>query len=175
VAQRYARALADVAIARKQTEQVKKDLAVFASLVEQSAALRNVLASPAVGREKKLAILSQLAVQAGAGPAVRNFVMILTENRRTQLLPQIREAYEQQLNARLGIAEAEVTSARELTADEKTRISAALGKMTGKRVEAHYRLDAALLGGAVARIGSTIYNGSVRDQLRRLQEKLAAE
>lgn len=175
VAQRYARALADVALQQGQAEPVRKELAAFAQVIVESAALRSALANPVISREKKQAILSKLAAQLGAGKTIHNFLMILVDNRRAQLLPQIHEAYDQQLNMRMGIAEAEVTSARELSADEKARLSAALGKMSGKRVEANYRADASLLGGTIVRMGSTIYNGSVRDQLKRMREKLAAD
>lgn len=175
VAQRYARALVDVALKAGQAEPVRNELAAFADIVAESAELRGVLANPAVAREKKQAILMKLATRTGASKTVRNFLMILVDNRRAQLLPRIREAYDEQLNLRMGVAEAEVTSARELNADEKTKLIAALGKMTGKRVQAQYKQDAALIGGTIVRMGSTIYNGSVRDQLQRMREKLAAD
>lgn len=175
VAQRYARALVDIALKQKQLEPVRKGLSAFAELVAGSAALRNALASPAVPREKKQAILAKLATQLGVGQTVSNFLMVLADNRRIHLLPLIREAYDQQMNVKLGVAEAEVTSARDLSADEKAKLVAALGKMTGKRVEANYRQDTGLIGGTVVRMGSTIYNGSVRDQLKRMKEKLAAD
>lgn len=175
LAQRYARALVDVGLQQGQAQAIGRELDVFAQVVAGSPALRSVLANPAIGRDKKQAILARLAAQLGVGKAIRNFLMILVDNRRAQLLPQIREAYQQQLNLRMGIAEAEITSARELTADEKARLNAALAKMTGKRVEAQYRQDAGLIGGALVRMGSTIYNGSVRDQLKRMREKLAAD
>ncbi|MBI3404359.1 MAG: ATP synthase F1 subunit delta [Acidobacteria bacterium] len=172
VAQRYARALVDVALKQGQAEQVRKELSAFAAVVTQSAPLRSALGNPAIPRDKKQAILSMLGAQLGVGKSIHNFLMILVDNRRAQLLPQIREAYDQQLNLRLGVAEAEVTAPRELSTDEKARLIAALGKTTGKRVEATYRQDATLIGGTIVRVGSTIYNGSVRDQLNRLQTKL---
>lgn len=175
VAQRYARALVDIALKQKQAEQVRNGLSAFAELMTESAALRNALASPAVSREKKRAILGKLAAQLGVGQTVSNFLMVLADNRRTQLLPLIREAYDQQMNVKLGVAEAEVTSARDLSTEERTKLVAALGKMTGKRVEARYLQDAGLIGGTIVRMGSTIYNGSVRDQLKRMKEKLAAD
>jgi len=175
VAQRYARALVEVALHQKQAEAVRKELNDFAQVMAESSALRNALASPAIGREKKQAILEKLAAQMGVGKTVRNFLMVLAEHGRAQLMPLIREAYDQQLNVKLGVAQAEVTSAREMTAEDKSKLAAAISKMTGKRVEAEYRQDAALLGGTIVRVGSTIYNGSVRDQLKRMREKLAAD
>ncbi len=175
IAQRYARALVDVAVQQGKAADVQRELGDFAALLAGSADLRNFLANPAVGRDKKQAVIAKLAARMSVSKTVRNFLMVLVDNRRTALLPQIQEAYAAQLNARLGIAQAEVTSARELTAEEKGKLGAALSKMTGKRVEAQYRQDAGLIGGAVVRIGSTVYNGSVRDQLTRLRARLAAE
>lgn len=175
VAQRYAGALADVVIAQGEAEKVKKELAGFVALVEESADLRNMLATPAVTREQKQAVIEKLLGRLGAGKTLKNFLFVLADNRRAGLLAQIQPAFEEELLARQGIAEAQVTSARELTGVEKQELTAALAKLTGKRVEAKYALEAELIGGAVARIGSTIYDGSVREQLRRLQAKLATE
>ena len=175
IAQRYARALVEVALKQNQAEAVGKELAGFAQLIAESAPLRSMLGNPAIPREKKQAVLGKLAAQMGAGKTIHNFLMILADNRRAQLLPLISEAYGEQLNIKLGIALAEVTSARELTADEKTKLLASIAKMTGKKVQATYVQDAALIGGASVRVGSTIYNGSVRDQLKRMRERLTAD
>ncbi len=175
VAQRYARALVEVALKGNQVEAVRKDLALFTRVFADSPALRSVLANPAVARDKKQGILRKLAEQMGVGKPVRNFLMILAQNRRAQLLPLIREAFDDQMNVKQGIALAEVVSARELTAAEKSSLAAAVSKMTGKRIEANYKLDASLIGGTIVRIGSTIYDGSVRDQLKRMRKKLAAD
>ncbi len=175
VAQRYARALVEVALKENQVDVVRKELTAFTQVVADSSALRSVLANPAVGRDKKQAILKKLAEQIGAGKTVRNFLMILAENRRAQLLPLIREAFDEQMNLKQGIAQAEVVSAKELSAQEKSTLTAAVSKMTGKRVEASYKQDAGLIGGTIVRVGSTVYNGSVRDQLKRMKEKLAAD
>jgi F-type H+-transporting ATPase subunit delta len=175
LAQRYARALVDVAVEQKQSEGVRKELAAFVDLARESADLRNLLASPAVPREKKLAVIDALAERIGSSKAFRNFLCVLVDNRRTAMLPQIREAFEAQLLERLGVTQAQVTTARELATGEKTELSKALERLTGKRIEAEYRLDAKLIGGAVVRIGSTVYDGSVREQLNRLRASLAKE
>jgi F-type H+-transporting ATPase subunit delta len=97
------------------------------------------------------------------------------DNRRAELLREILPVFEVELNSRLGIAEAQVTSARELAAEEKRDLMQALETVTGKKIEARYSLDESLLGGAVVQIGSTIYDGSVREQLERLRARLEAE
>ncbi len=175
LAQRYARALADVAVEGKKADEIRSGLAGFVALVQESADLRNTLASPAVSREKKHAVIDALAKRIKAGKAVRNFLFVLVDNRRTALLPQIREAFEAQLLERMGVTYAQVSTARELAAREKAELNKALERMTGKRVEAEYKLDGALIGGAVVRIGSTVYDGSVSKQLSRMRASLARE
>jgi F-type H+-transporting ATPase subunit delta len=175
VVQRYASALVDVALEEGTAEAVKIELTEFAALMGESADLRNFLASPAVAVEQKQAVLEKILSRMGASKTLRNFLFVIVDNRRSALLPQIREAYHEQLFARLGVAEAQVTSARELTVAERAGLVQALERITGKRVETQYGLDPALIGGAVVRIGSTIYNGSVREQLNRLRAHLAAD
>lgn len=175
LAQRYAAALVDVAIKRKSAEAFKKELAAFAGAYAISGDLRNFLATPAVSREAKQGVIEKLAERIGVGDAVRNFLYVIVDNRRMEDLGEIREAFELLLNERLGIAEARVTSARELSAGEKEELTRALAQLTGKRIEAQYNLDEKLIGGAVVRIGSTIYDGSVREQLNRLRTRLETE
>ena len=175
LAQRYAAALVDVAIERKSAEAFKKELAAFAGAYELSHDLRNFLATPAVSREAKQGVIERLAERIGVGEAVRNFLLVIADNRRMEELGDIREEFESLLNDRLGIADASVTSARELSAGEKEDLARALAQLTGKRIEARYGLDEKLIGGAVVRIGSTIYDGSVREQLNRLRTRLESE
>ncbi len=175
LAQRYAAALVDVAIERKSAEAFKRELAAFAGAYAISHDLRNFLATPAVSREAKQSVIEKLAERIGVGEAVRNFLFVIADNRRMEDLGEIREAFELLLNEKLGIAEASVSSARELSPGEKEQLTKALAKLTGKRIEAQYKLDEKLIGGAVVRIGSTIYDGSVREQLNRLRTRLETE
>ncbi len=175
VSSRYAAALADVALEEKNTDRVKSDLAVFTNAYASSADLRNSLESPSVGREAKLQVVHKIAARMDLAPAVRNFLCVLVDNRRTHMLGEIQQAFHVELNARLGIAEADVTSSRELSAEERKQMIASLEKRTGKRIEARFHGDHSLVGGAVVRVGSTVYDGSVREQLTRLREQLEAE
>lgn len=175
LAERYAAALADVAFERKSADKVKGDLAGFVEVFFASADLRNALESPAVSGEVKQKVIEQVAARMSVDEAVRNFIYLIVDHRRTEMLREILVALGQQLNARLGIAEAEVSSARELSDAEKKELTGVLERRTGKKIEAHFREDKALLGGAVVRVGSTIYDGSVREQLNRLREQLEAE
>jgi F-type H+-transporting ATPase subunit delta len=175
LASRYAAALADVALEQKSGERVKKDLAAFVDTFLSSADLRNFIESPAVGPEAKHKVVEELSARMDLAPAVRNFAYLVVNHRRTEMLGEIRQAFETELNARLGIVEAEVTSTRELSAAEKRQLTAALERRTGKKIEARFSQDESLVGGAVVRVGSTVYDGSVREQLTRLREQLEME
>jgi F-type H+-transporting ATPase subunit delta len=175
VSSRYAAALADVALEQKSADRVKRDLTAFTNAYDSSADLRNSLESPAVGREAKLQVVQKIAARMDLAPAVRNFLCVLVDNRRTEMLGEIQQAFHVELNSRLGIAEADVTSSRELSAEERKQLTAALEKRSGKKIEARFHEDKSLVGGAVVRVGSTVYDGSVREQLTRLREQLEAE
>lgn len=175
LAQRYAAAIADVALERNAAEQTRKEVREFTELFSASVELRNFLSNPAVARESKHAVIEKLVERLGASVMLRNFLFVLVDNRRVRLLPQIREALETHLNERLSLVDAQVTSAWELTAEQKSELAAALERLTGKRVKAHYDQDPDLLAGLVVRIGSTIYDGSVRFHLDRIRTSLAAE
>ena len=175
VARRYAAALVDVALEQKNAEEVRRGLASFVDVFFESIDLRNVLESPGVDVESKRRVLGAIAERMELHGAVRNFLCVIVDHRRTEMLREIDAAFREELNARLGIAEAEVRSARELNGAEKKELTAALERRTGKKIEANFREDKALLGGAVARVGSMIYDGSVREQLERMRERLERE
>lgn len=175
LARRYASALADVAFERKDAGGIRRDLGAFADAFYSSADLRNFLETPSVNPELKRNVIASLAERMSLDPAVRNFIYLIVDRRRTGALREIERAFGAEVNARLGIAEAEVTSARELSGDEKRNLTAALERRTGKKIEARFREDRSLLGGVVVRVGSTVYDGSVREQLARLRERLEAE
>lgn len=175
VARRYASALADVALEQIKADKVKADFSAFIEAFYISTDLRNFLETPAVGPEQKHKAIAIIMEKMGLDPAVRNFVYTIVDHRRTDLLREIEGALAEEMNARLGIAEARVTSAWALNDGEKKQLTAALEKRTGKKIEAQFQEDKSLLGGAVVRVGSTIYDGSVREQLNRLREQLETE
>ena len=175
MAERYAAALLDVAMGHGDAEKVQTNLTEFAAVVGDSHDLQNFLANPAVPKESKRIVLRELLNRIGSTKTMQNFLNVVVDHRRGGLLPEIAEAYTKKLNTKLGIADAAVTSANELSAKEKTGLVAALERATGLKIVANYALDAQLLGGASVRIGSVIYDGSVREQLRRLEAALASE
>ena len=171
----YANALADVVLEQGAAEPVRKQLAEFVRLYEESANLRNFLASPAVERETKHAVIEKLGARLGASKVIRNFLFVVIDNRRIHSLPEILESFERVLQQREGVAEAEVASAAEMNESQKASLMKTLERATGKKIVAKYSLKPELLGGAVVRIGDTIYDGSVRTQLNQLRARLAAE
>jgi F-type H+-transporting ATPase subunit delta len=144
------------------------------ALLEQSADLRRVWENPAVPAEQKRKLLDAIAERDGIDRPVRNLIAVLIDNRRLNFLPRIVEQFEKELDRRMGLADAQISSARELGDAEKHTLESEIAKLTGKRVRAQYGLDASLLGGAVVRIGSTIYDGSVKGQLERIKEAISS-
>ena len=171
----YANALADIALAQGAAEPAAKQLESFGTAYAQSAELRTFLASPAVSVEAKHAVLENICGRLGATKIIRNFLFVIADHRRTQLIPEIVATFQQVLRQRQGVAEAEVASAVELSAAQKKELAATLARLTGKKIEPKYALDPALLGGAVVRIGDTIYDGSLRSRLNEMRTRLAAE
>ena len=171
----YANAMADIALAQGAGEPAAKQLHEFGAAYAQSAELRTFLASPAVSVEAKHAVIEKMVARLGASKIIRNFLFVLTDHRRTQLIPEAIATFHQVIRQRQGVAEAEVSSAIELSTAQKKEMSATLARLTGKKIEAKYALDPALLGGAVVRIGDTIYDGSLRSRLNEMRARLAAE
>ncbi len=171
----YANALADIALAQGAAEPAVKQLTDFGAAFADSAELRNFLASPAVTREAKHGVIEKIVVRMRVGKIIRNFLFVIVDHRRTNMLPEIIAAFEDVIRQRQGIAEAEVFSAVELSAGQKKQFAQTLERITGKKIEAKYSLDPALLGGALVRVGDTIYDGSVRSRLNEMRARLAAE
>ncbi|HET9803497.1 MAG TPA: ATP synthase F1 subunit delta [Candidatus Acidoferrum sp.] len=171
----YANALADVALQQDAAEPVTKQLNDFANAYAESAELRNFLASPAVTTKEKHAVTEKLSARLGASKILRNFLFLVIDHRRTLMIPELAEAFQAVIRERQGVAEAEVTSATEMSAAQKKSLGQSLEKKTGKKIEAKYSVDAKLLGGVVVRIGDTVYDGSLRHRLNEMRALLAAE
>ena len=171
----YANALADIALEQGAAEPSAKQLENFGEAYAQSAELRTFLASPAVSVEAKHGVLEKILKRLGASKIIRNFLFVIADHRRTHLIPEIIATFQQVIRQRQGVAEAAVSSVIELTAAQKKELAATLARLTGKKIEPKYSIDPALLGGAVVRIGDTIYDGSLRSRLNEMRMKLSAE
>jgi F-type H+-transporting ATPase subunit delta len=175
VASTYARAFADVVLDKHlDADRSVAQLRTIATLLDESLDLRRVWENPAVPADQKRRVLDVIAERDGISTQVRNLVAVLIDHRRVHFLGPIIRQLEKELDARLGFAEAQITSARELNDTEKREFEAQVGRLTGKKVRAQYEEDASLLGGAVLRLGSTIYDGSVKGQLERLKEVISS-
>ena len=178
VATRYASALADVVTASASAlgpQDAAVELRSFESLLLSSPELHNALTTPAVPGSRKKAVVGRLADLLKLSRIARNFLFVLIDHRRIASLSEIIQSFEEIVDERLGFARAEVTSARELSEPQRTSLNAQLEQLTGKRIRMRFRVDESLIGGAVARIGSTVYDGSLRGQLASLETRLRAE
>jgi len=172
---RYARAFLDVVTSAKlDTAALDKQLADFEATWDGSPELQTFFQNPAVAATQKVGILDKLNAKLGLQKELRNLLAVLIDNGRIGQVHEVAAAYRAELRDRLGIREAEIVTARELSTDERNTLIAGVGKLAGARIEAQFKLDQSILGGAVVRIGSTIYDGSVRGRLDRLREALTA-
>jgi len=174
VASRYARALADVVAATGEYRRVLGDLEDFDAAYKESADLRAVCESPAAPLAQKVNVLHAILARQGAAPVTGNFLRVLLAHYRMRLLDEIIEGFRKTAYSRLGIAEVSISSAAELSEAEHGLLRARFEELTHKQAELKFRVERELIGGLVAQIGSTVYDGSVRGQLDRIRERLAA-
>jgi F-type H+-transporting ATPase subunit delta len=172
---RYARAFADVVTAEKlDTAALDQQFNDFLATWDESTELRDFFVNPAVAATQKIAILDQLNIKLGLRKELRNLLAVLIKNDRIGEVREVAEAYRTELQARQGIRPVEIVTARELSDEDRTGLVAGVGKLAGAKIQASFKIDQSILGGTVVRIGSTVYDGSVRGRLERLKEALVA-
>jgi F-type H+-transporting ATPase subunit delta len=172
---RYARALFDVALKEADIQQVGRDLTGFAELVAGNDLLARVLSNPAIPAARKRAVVEQLLARAGGvSPVVIKLLGLLADRDRLILLPDIAAAYRNRLMEQARVVRAEVVTAVPLPADRVAALQRGLAGATGRDVQLETRVDASIIGGAITRIGSTVYDGSVSRQLEKMKEALTA-
>jgi F-type H+-transporting ATPase subunit delta len=171
----YANALADIALEQGAAGPVIQQLSDFTAAYSSFAELRNFFESPAASKEQKRGVVENISARLGASKIVRNFLFVVIDHRRTRELPEILATFQNVLRERQGIAETEVSSALALNDVQKKEITRTLEGITGKKIEATFSLDASLIGGVRVRVGDTIYDGSLRNRLDGLRERLTAE
>ncbi len=178
LAYRYARALVDIVLqpgSALKPEDAVAQLQAAAKMVVESAELRNALLTPAISPSRKRAAMGKLLEELGASPMIRNFVFVVIDHRRIAMLDEMREAFELALDERMGFARAEVVSTAALDAERSAQLESELSRLTGKRMRLRFAIDPDLLGGATARIGSTLYDGSLRGQLQQMRRELTEQ
>jgi len=174
IAGRYARAFVEVVTeSRLDPDKTVQELEQMAGLLAENRELHNVFINPAVEHAQKINLLDAIIKKMDGTKMLRNFLAVVIDNRRIGQIGDIVREFRQQLDEQRGIADAQVDSSRELTAGEKSALETQLSGVTGKKIRARYSEDPALLGGAVVRIGSTIYDGSVRGQLQKIKQQIA--
>ena len=172
VANRYARALGDVVASTGNYRQVLSELEDFSAAYQQSMELREVCETPAVAMLQKLSVLEAIAKRLGSSHATLNFLRVVMSHYRMPLLEEIIQAFRNISYARLGIVRVKISSAADLTHDEQELLRARFNALTAKQSELEFHLDGGLIGGLVAQMGSTVYDGSIRGHLDRIREQL---
>lgn len=172
---RYARAFADVVFeAHLNAKDARRQLEDFGAAWRESRELREFFLDPSFATEQKVELLDKLNAKLQMAPTTRNFIAVMIRNGRMAGFEDVVAEFGREVNRRLGIQEAKVTSARPLEAEERRELEAGLARMTGNQVEAQYLVDNSLIGGVVVQAGSTVYDGSVRGRLDRLKQELTA-
>ncbi len=172
IARRYSVALADVVLKGGNTEIVKSEISALGEIFGNNADLRTVFSNPAITHADKERVLEGLLTKIKPSATTSNFLKVLLQNGRLADLTEINDRFASVLDERSGIVAAEILSARELPADEKLEFEKSLASLTGKTVNVNYAIDPDIIGGVVTRIGSTVYDGSVRTKLENLREQL---
>ncbi len=172
VAVRYARALLDVARKEADPRAIEDDLASFVALTRGHETLGQVLANPAVPVPRKAALVRELAARGRLSPLVVKLLVLLAERGRLALLPEVLDEYRRRLLDHMGVVRAEVVTAVPLAEERAREMERALAAMTGRTVSMNASVDPSLIGGVVTKIGSVVYDGSVKRQLEKVRETL---
>ena len=175
MARRYAAALADVVIAQGEASEVQDELNTWARMMEDNSGLLEVFRNPTIPYDQKRNVLNTLIARTRVRPTTANFLQVLLQNHRLSELPEINRRLVLQLDERSGVVSARVTTARAMPEATQDTLRAQLGTLTGKKVRLQFEVDEELIGGIVTRIGSTVYDGSVRTQLQQIKQKMAGE
>jgi F-type H+-transporting ATPase subunit delta len=169
---RYAKALFEVALAESDPARVETDLATIVAAMNEHADLRHALLHPAVPPTARLNVVRAVTAQAELQPPVAKLLVMLAGRGRLELLPDLLDAYRDRLRAHKNVVRATVSAATALPQDKVQALERSLRGLTGKQIELDLVVDPSLIGGVVAKIGSTVYDGSIRTQLQKLKQQL---
>ena len=174
-ASRYARAFADVvSSARLDAVALDRQFQDFLATWDGSKELRDLFMNPAVPATQKVAIVDKLNAKMGMQRELRNLIAVLIDNGRIGEVHEVAAAWRVEMQERMGIRQAEIVTARELSQGERADLLVGVGKLAGARIEPTFKLDPSIIGGTMVRIGSTVWDGSIRGRLERLREALIA-
>ena len=172
IARRYAEALADVAIAHNQVEQMDAEVGAFAQMIRDSRELHDVFASPVVSQEQKRSVLDAIIERTAVSAMIANLLRTMLSHYRLHNLTEVHEQFRRAINRRRGIALAEVTTAAPASQEAQDMLTLKLQELVGKKVQVQFKTDPALIGGAVTRLESVVYDGSIRTQLQTVKQRL---
>lgn len=178
VGSRYARALIDSVMApgsEVKPADALAQLRAMEQVLSESSSLRAALVTPAILISRKHAVIGKLAATLGLSRIIRNFLFVLLDHKRIAQLPEIREAFDVLIDQQLGFVRAAVTSAEPLDERQSAALQAELTRVSGKQIRPQFSVDPGLLGGVVARVGSTLYDGSIRGQLEQMRRQFTKE
>ncbi len=172
VARRYAGALADIVIKTGETDSVKNELGLWKTMMSSESDLRNAFSNPSISHASKTRVLEGLIEKTKPTKTTANFLRVLLKNSRLTEINEIDEKFANVLDERNGLISADVTTARPLNDSEKADLQANLAKLTGKTVSLDFNIDENIISGVITRVGSTVYDSSVRTQLEEIRNKL---
>jgi F-type H+-transporting ATPase subunit delta len=172
-AARYARALLDITISESDPLAAEQDLSGFADAVRTHPDLQRTLANPVISASAKRAVVQQMLDRGRPTAPVAKLLLLLASRGRLELIPDILDVYRERLMEHRQIVQAEVTTAAPLSAERISDLQERLSRITGRRVTMTARVDQAIIGGVVTRVGSTVYDGSVATQLAKVRERLS--
>lgn len=172
VARRYASALADVVMKAGNAPSIKSELRSWNELITSNSNLYQAFRNPSIAAASKARVLEDLIQRSNPTPTTANFLRVLLRNGRLTEIDEISKRFDAVLDERHGLASGQVISSRELSEAEKHELKQSLDALTGKNVSIRFDVDPGIIGGVIARVGSTVYDSSVRTQLQELREKL---
>ena len=172
VARRYAEALADVTTERSQVDQVLQELKQFVELYQSSPELISFIPNSGVSQSDKLKVLNAIIARTRPSDATANLLRLLLKHYRLESISVVYNEFRKEINRRRGIVPAEITTASPVAAAEREMMVGRLQTVTGKKVQVNFIVDPALIGGAITRIGSVVYDGSIRTQLQTIKQKM---
>ena len=175
VARRYATALADVVAGKSDERIIQEELVGWELMIESNSQLRDVFANPTIPYDQKRKVLRELITQTKVNQLTGNFLEILLKNQRLTALKEINARFADVLDTRAGVVAAHVTTARPVGDDARKALAEKLSRISGQRVRLSFTTDDSLIGGMVTRVGSTVYDGSIKSQLMRMEKFLAGE
>jgi F-type H+-transporting ATPase subunit delta len=175
VARRYAVALADVVTSRGESQEVREELSAWEEMMRENPQLPDIFRHPTIPYEQKRGVLNELVKRSRVSSTTANFLQVLLQNHRLADLSEINRQFANELDRRSGVVNAHVTTARPLAPEAQEALRAKLSNMTGSTVRLRFEVDDELIGGVVTRIGSTLYDGSVRSQLQQMKQRMIGE